>query len=173
MVARSPRAVRRCHSATSLPTPSPSAFTCVVSATRRPGASTAATASAARARSGGTETPFVVMLIKDKRKASRRDVAKRASRDGVNAALGCGPRPDERDEVRACPRDFQGPAYRERVLLQQKPAGQFHRDEEAGDPYVAGHVDRVREGMRVRTQDALRRLTLRHQDGDERIHTRC
>src|SRR5438477_9869255 len=104
---------------------------------------------------------------KIRQKASRRGVATTASRDGVNAALRSGPRPDERDEVRACPRDFQSPAYRERVLLQQKPAGQFHRNVEAGDPYVTGHVDRVREGMRVRAQDAFRRLTLRHEDGDE------
>src|SRR3989442_10818363 len=56
----SPRAPSRCHSATSLPTPSPSAFTCVVRATRRPGVSTAATVWAALARPGGTGTPFSI-----------------------------------------------------------------------------------------------------------------
>src|SRR5712691_4077122 len=50
------RAVRRCHNATSLPTPSPSAFTWVVRATRRPGPSTAATSCDARTRSGGIGT---------------------------------------------------------------------------------------------------------------------
>src|SRR2546426_9786447 len=50
------RAVSRCHSATSLPTPSPSAFTCVVKATLRPGVSTAAISCAPRTRSGGMGT---------------------------------------------------------------------------------------------------------------------
>src|SRR6266487_1222139 len=104
---RSPRAVSRCHSATSLPTPSPSAFTWVVRATRRPGASTAATSRAALLRSGGMETPFVDMP-QDKR-------------EGVPRMRRSLPRPDERHEVRARPRDTQGPAYREAVLLQQEP----------------------------------------------------
>src|SRR5213080_3553259 len=87
MVGLNPRAVSRCHRATSLPTPSPSAFTCVVSATRRPGASTAATASAARARSGGIETSFVLMACKiTKDVAQRRRVERcytKASREDV------------------------------------------------------------------------------------------
>src|SRR2546421_13075574 len=74
----SPRALSRCHSATSLPTPSPSAFTCVVRATRRPEVSTAATVWAALARSGGTGTPFSITTRYDEptrnTKASRETV---------------------------------------------------------------------------------------------------
>src|SRR5213083_2711081 len=127
MLARNPRATNTCHSATSLPTPSPSAFTWVVSATRRPGASTAATSRAARARSGGIETPLAVMASRYK-KASRKDVAEGRRANDVSAARGS-PRPDERHGVRARPGHCQAPAYGERVLLQQKPAGQFHRND--------------------------------------------
>src|SRR5438093_260441 len=74
-----PRAPSKCHSATSLPTPSPSAFTCVVRATRRPEVSTAATVWAALARSGGTGTPFSITTRYDEptrnTKASRETVA--------------------------------------------------------------------------------------------------
>src|SRR6266545_7616831 len=64
IVAATPLARSRCHSPISLPTPSPSALTWVVSTTRRPGVSTAATSAAARARSGGIETPLVGMAPK-------------------------------------------------------------------------------------------------------------
>src|SRR2546427_10267315 len=100
MVARSPRAVSRCHRATSLPTPSPSAFTCVVSATRRPGASTAATASAARTRSGGDRDFAGTHAIKIN---GRR-------RDKTRALL---PRPNERQALA-----YHGTAHREAVVAE-------------------------------------------------------
>src|SRR2546430_1005466 len=174
MLARNPRATNTCHSATSLPTPSPSAFTWVVSATRRPGASTAATSRAARARSGGIETPLAVMASRYKKghgKTSRKGVARTASRDDVSAAR-WSPRPDERQGVRARPGHCQAPAYGERVLLEHEPARHFHRNGKAGDLHHAGHVDRVREGVRVRAQNAFGRLALIDDDGDKGVHTR-
>jgi len=104
-VARSPRAVSRCHSATSLPTPSPSAFTCVVSATRRPGASTAATASAARTRSGESilRSWSCIKYIE----ASSRGVTQRRHAE-ARALL---PRPYERQTLAG-----HGTAHREAVV---------------------------------------------------------
>src|SRR6266581_3176749 len=99
ITASRPRLVSRCHSATSLPTPSPSAFTCVVNATRRPGVSTPATSCAARTRSGGMDTPLVVMSSKLNMKTSRRGVARTASRNSVALRHHAGP--DERELLSA------------------------------------------------------------------------